>query len=65
MWLEEKLGERINQTRYGQLKKGGTKDVAVACPYCYAMLSDAQRETGEEAAVTYDVIELVAKAMKG
>ncbi len=64
MWLEEKLGQRINQLRYGQLKASGTRDVAVACPYCFAMLSDAQREVGEEEAKTYDVLELVARAMK-
>jgi len=65
MWLEEKLGERINQLRYSQLKASGTTEVAVACPYCRAMLSDAQREVGDENAKTYDVIELVAMAMKG
>jgi Fe-S oxidoreductase len=63
MWLEEKLGERINQTRFGQLEASGTKNVGVACPYCWAMLSDAQRELGHEQAKTWDVIELVAMAM--
>ncbi len=64
MWLEEKLGERINQTRYAQLEATGTNDVAVACPYCYSMLSDAQKELGHEEARAYDVIELVAMAME-
>jgi Fe-S oxidoreductase len=64
MWLEEKLGERINQTRYGQLKESGTRDVGVACPFCFAMLSDAQRETGEEDARTHDVLEVVAKSLR-
>lgn len=63
MWLEEKIGERINQTRFGQLEKSGTSDVAVACPYCYSMLSDAQNELGREQASTYDVIELVARSI--
>ncbi|HOC41587.1 MAG TPA: (Fe-S)-binding protein [Thermoanaerobaculales bacterium] len=63
MWLEEKLGERINQTRFTQLAASGTKNVGVACPYCWAMLSDAQRELGHERAKTWDVIELVAMAM--
>jgi hypothetical protein len=36
----------------------------VPCPYCFAMLSDAQREVGDEQAKTYDVIELVARALK-
>jgi Fe-S oxidoreductase len=64
MWLEEKLGGRINHLRFQQLSSSGTKDVAVACPYCFSMLSDAQNETGHEEAVTWDVIELVEKAAK-
>jgi Fe-S oxidoreductase/nitrate reductase gamma subunit len=65
MWLEEKIGERINQTRFTQLEASGTSDVAVACPYCYSMLSDAQNELGREKASTYDVIELVARSLEG
>ena len=64
MWLEEKIGERINQTRFEQLEASGTPDVAVACPYCFSMLSDAQNELGREDASTYDVIELVAQSME-
>jgi Fe-S oxidoreductase/nitrate reductase gamma subunit len=64
MWLEEKLGDRINHLRFQQLSSSGTKDVAVACPYCFSMLSDAQNETGHEEAVTWDVIELVEKAVR-
>jgi len=65
MWLEEKIGERINQTRFEQLEASGTSDVAVACPYCFSMLSDAQNELGRENASTYDVIELVAQSLEG
>lgn len=63
MWLEEKLGDRINQTRFRQLEATGTTNVGVACPYCWSMLSDAQQELGHEQARTWDVIELVAQAM--
>jgi Fe-S oxidoreductase len=65
MWLEEKIGERINQTRFSQLEASGTSDMAVACPYCFSMLSDAQNELGRESATTYDVIELVARSLEG
>jgi len=64
MWLEEDLGTRINQLRFSQLKESGTNDVAVACPYCFSMLSDAQNETGHEEAKTWDVIELVGRALR-
>jgi Fe-S oxidoreductase len=64
MWLEEDLGERINQLRFSQLRATGTEQVAVACPYCFSMLSDAQNEAGLEDARTLDVIELVALALE-
>jgi Fe-S oxidoreductase len=65
MWLEENLGERINQTRFKQLEASGTRNTAVACPYCFSMLSDAQNELGHEQANTWDVMELVAKSVEG
>jgi Fe-S oxidoreductase len=63
MWLEESLGRRINQMRFEQLSATGTTEVAVACPYCFSMLSDAQRESDLEQAQTLDVIELVAMSL--
>jgi len=64
MWLEESLGTRINQLRFDQLRASGTPEIAVACPYCFSMLSDAQREGGLEDAQTLDVIELVARSLE-
>lgn len=63
MWLEEKLGTRINQTRLRQLAESGTNDVAVACPFCAVMVGNAQQELGLETAQTVDVITLAAQAL--
>ena len=63
MWLEEKLGTRINQTRMHQLQESGTADVAVACPFCAVMVGNAQQELGLEDARTVDVITLAAQAL--
>jgi Fe-S oxidoreductase len=63
MWLEEKLGERINQTRVKQLREAGTVDVAVACPFCAVMVGNGQQELGLEEAKTFDVVELAAQAL--
>ncbi|OYV95968.1 MAG: hypothetical protein B7Z68_06315, partial [Acidobacteria bacterium 21-70-11] len=63
MWLEEKLGTRINQTRMHQLQESGTADVAVACPFCAVMVGNAQQELGMEDARTVDVITLAAQAL--
>ncbi|HLE60892.1 MAG TPA: (Fe-S)-binding protein, partial [Thermoanaerobaculaceae bacterium] len=63
MWLEEKLGTRINQTRLRQLAESGASDVAVACPFCAVMVGNAQQELGLETAQTVDVITLAAQAL--
>jgi Fe-S oxidoreductase/nitrate reductase gamma subunit len=63
MWLEEKLGDRINQTRVRQLQESGANDVAVACPFCAVMVGNAQKELGIEGAQTVDVITLAAQAL--
>lgn len=63
MWLEEKLGTRINQTRLQQLEQSGCGDVAVACPFCAIMIGNAQGELGRETAKTFDVVQLAAQAL--
>jgi Fe-S oxidoreductase len=63
MWLEEKLGERINQTRVRQLQESGARDVAVGCPFCAVMVGNGQQELGQEDARTFDVLELAASAL--
>lgn len=64
MWLEEKLGERINQTRVKQLDSSGAADVAVACPFCAVMIGNGQQELGREQAQTVDVLVLAAQALE-
>jgi Fe-S oxidoreductase len=63
MWLEEKLGTRINQTRVKQLQESGARDVAVGCPFCAVMVGNGQQELGQEDARTFDVLELAAQAL--
>ena len=51
MWLEEKLGTRINQNRVEEASRvlgaaGGV--VAVGCPFCLTMLKDGVAELGKE-----------------
>ncbi len=64
MWLEEKLGTRINQHRVQEAAEtlgaaGGV--VATACPFCLTMLKDGVNELGhEERLEVMDVAELVA-----
>jgi Fe-S oxidoreductase len=40
MWMEEKLGSRVNVTRTEEAVGTGADKIAVACPFCNVMLSD-------------------------
>jgi Fe-S oxidoreductase len=67
MWLEEKLGTRVNQNRVEEAAatlgaSGGV--VAVSCPFCMTMLRDGVNETGlEEKLRVLDVAEIVASGL--
>jgi Fe-S oxidoreductase len=40
MWMEEKLGQRINDNRTAEAVATGADKIAVGCPFCRVMLSD-------------------------
>ena len=61
-WMEESIGTRINRARWKQLKTQRTDVVAVACPFCKTMLSDAAKATDDPTPVE-DVAELWAKEL--
>jgi Fe-S oxidoreductase len=59
MFMEERIGTRINTARKDELAATGADTVAVACPFCMTMLGDAGKGT-EEYVPVVDVAELVA-----
>jgi Fe-S oxidoreductase len=60
MWKEEEEGEaRVNATRYAEAAATGAKTVAVGCPFCLTMLTDAAQEAGDGVEVK-DVVEVIA-----
>jgi Fe-S oxidoreductase len=63
MWLEEKLGSRVNHLRLEQTLETKAEGVAVACPFCNVMLNNAAGETGHEGFTTTDVLELAARSI--
>ncbi len=64
MWKEEEPGfARVNSTRFAEAKSTGANTLAVGCPFCMTMLSDAAKADGEEVQVM-DISEIVAKQMK-
>ncbi|HEY4882846.1 MAG TPA: (Fe-S)-binding protein [Myxococcales bacterium] len=66
MWLEETLGQRINQNRVNEAARtlGGKGTVATSCPFCLTMIKDGIGETGRsEQMDAKDIAELVAQAL--
>lgn len=65
MWMEEKLGTRINQMRTDQALRTGASLVATACPYCLTMIGDGIKEKElEEKMAAYDITELIVQALE-
>ena len=64
MWMEEKIGTRINQMRTDHAIRTKAALVGTACPYCLTMLADGIKEKGqEENLAAWDLSELVHKSM--
>jgi Fe-S oxidoreductase/nitrate reductase gamma subunit len=63
MWMEEKLGERINQTRMREIAAMGTDKVAVSCPFCMVMIGNAKEEIAA-GPPAFDILELARSAMR-
>jgi len=59
MWMEERVGKRINVERTEELLGTGADALAVACPFCMTMISDGAKALGSEVPV-YDIAEVVA-----
>jgi Fe-S oxidoreductase len=52
MWMEERIGRRINVERVEEALSTGARTVAVSCPFCLTMLGDGV--TGKQATGTVD-----------
>lgn len=64
MWKEEEPGDaRVNATRYAEAQGTGAQTVAVGCPFCLTMLTDAATEAGG-GVVVKDVAELLAERLE-
>ncbi|NOX32500.1 MAG: 4Fe-4S dicluster domain-containing protein [Deltaproteobacteria bacterium] len=61
MFMEENIGERINNKRAQQVVESGAETVASACPFCATMLNDGIMETNNDIKVM-DIAEILDKA---
>ena len=48
MWMEETVGEKVNDVRARELVETGATQVATACPFCYVMMDDGVKAAGKE-----------------
>jgi Fe-S oxidoreductase len=58
MFMEEKIGNRINAERVEDILASGTALTAAACPFCITMLRDGLADCGSKVEVK-DIVELV------
>jgi Fe-S oxidoreductase len=63
MWMEEKVGKRVNVERSEELLATGADQIAVACPFCMTMITDGVTGAGSEVPVL-DIAEVVANQLQ-
>jgi Fe-S oxidoreductase len=69
MWMEERIGKRINIERIDEALGTNPDKVSTACPYCLVMLGDAiaaKKASGEapESLEIVDVAQLLARSVQ-
>ncbi|MDT7538547.1 MAG: hypothetical protein QOI82_2132, partial [Actinomycetota bacterium] len=70
MWMEEKIGKRINVERTDEALATDADLISTACPFCIVMLSDAvtaKQQSGEakEGVQVLDVSQILARSLAG
>ncbi|WP_433389034.1 (Fe-S)-binding protein [Micromonospora sp. KLBMP9576] len=65
MWMEEKIGKRINVDRVEEAMATGARTVAVGCPFCSTMLNDGVngKGAGEQVEVV-DVASVLLRSVR-
>jgi Fe-S oxidoreductase len=69
MWMEERIGKRINTERVDEALSTNPDVISTACPYCLVMLGDsitARKQAGEvpESMAVVDVSQLLLRSVK-
>ena len=69
MWMEERLGTRINDNRTAEAVATGADAIAIGCPFCRVMLSDGLTSaqaagTAREEVQVLDVAQMLLAAVR-
>jgi len=63
MWMEEKVGEKVNHRRLDHVIETGATSVASACPYCLIMMDDAAKTKNREEIAREDLAEILERSL--
>lgn len=64
MWLEETIGERINEVRAKEAIDTSANTIGTACPFCLTMMVDGLKTHGKEQEVQVkDIAEIIADSL--
>ena len=55
MWMEERLGTRINNNRTAEALATGADRIAIGCPFCKVMLTDGLNAAKQDGTAAQDV----------
>ena len=65
MWMEERIGTKVNVARVDEAATTDASLVASACPFCMTMLTDGVNETGRsEKLHVQDIAQIVAARLR-
>jgi len=65
MWMEERIGKRINVERTEEALATGATTIAVGCPFCSTMITDGVNTTGSgESVEVVDVATVLLRSVK-
>ena len=62
MWMEETIGEKINETRVNEILEKNVDQIFTACPFCMTMFEDGLKACGNENVKVKDIAELLLEA---
>jgi len=64
MWMEERIGKRINVARVEEALKKDPRTICVCCPYCMTMFQDGLKDSkADDRVQVLDLAEIVAEAL--